>query len=143
DRKLDLAAGGGLREFLGADQAEIGRLHVARRRQHLLAFRGCAHSVDVARQERDAELPLEPSDALAQPVDRQPELRRRRAEAAVLDHLEECVDVLPAGLRTARAACAHRITPWRITPTPPALHDDPRPVNTELPPAFLLTRLQL
>src|SRR5262249_27716679 len=33
DRKLDLADGGGLREFLGADQAEIGRLHVARRRQ--------------------------------------------------------------------------------------------------------------
>ena len=76
-------------EFLGAHQAEIRGLHVARRSKHLLALGGGAHAVDMAGQERDAELVLELGDALAQPIDRQAELQGRRAETAVLDDLQE------------------------------------------------------
>src|SRR6266849_2309037 len=81
---------------------------------------GGAHAVDVAGHERDAELLLELGDAVAQPVDRQPELERGRAEAAVLDHLQEGVDVFPGGQATAGAGALP--SAGRITPTPPNLH---------------------
>src|SRR5207248_9428065 len=95
-------------------------LQAARRCQDLLALRGRAHAVDVAGQERDAELVLELGDAVAQPVDRQPELQGGRAEAAVLDHLQEGVDVLPGGLPAARPVASP--SAGRITPAPPSLH---------------------
>src|SRR5216684_4417493 len=95
------------------------RRNSASRGEDLLALGGGAHAVDVAGHERDAELLLELGDAVAQPVDRQPELERGRAEAAVLDHLQEGVDVLPGG---QPAAGAGGLIPGRITPTPSSLH---------------------
>ncbi len=102
--ELHLAGGGRQRHVLGAHQPEVGSLHAARGGEDLLALGGGAHAVDVAGHERDAELLLELGDAVAQPVDRQPELERGRAEAAVLDHLQEGVDVLPRGQQPAGPA---------------------------------------